>query len=117
MTQFGRRGQAAAHRALHRVRPAGIGPRAGQDQAGPGGRGLRPQRAAARCLAERRPPLAGDEELGDLGVARGREEFGQRGQELLAQLRGRGVRVLVRGRQRDGQVLLAWARRRSSTCT
>ena len=41
------------------------------------------------------------------GVARGREELGQRGHELLLQLGHWRVRVLVRGRQRDGQVLLA----------
>ena len=46
----------------------------------------RAQRAAARRLAERGPPLAGDEELGRPGVARGREELGQRGDEPLAQL-------------------------------
>ena len=65
--------QSAAHRALHRVRPSGIGPRAGQRQAGQRGRGLRPQPPAPGCLAERRPPLPGDEEVLTRASRGGRE--------------------------------------------
>ncbi len=59
------------------------------------GGGPRPKLAGAGHLAEGRPPLPGDEELGDPRLAGGREQLGQRGQELLPQ-RGRGhVHVLV----------------------
>src|SRR5580693_10060505 len=64
--EFDRGGSAAADRALHGVGPSGRGPRAGQDQTRQVGGRRRTEPGGTGRLAERRAPLTGDEELGDL---------------------------------------------------
>ena len=79
-TQRGaRRGEAAAHGALHRRGPAGVGPGAGEEQVRHARLGARAQAARVRRRAERRRRLAGREEALEHRVARrGQQRAGTR---------------------------------------
>ena len=70
-----------AYRALHRRRPAGVGPGAGEHQSGHPRARPRAQPAGAGRGAERRRVLAGDEEVSTLALASRRNSSASAGSE------------------------------------